>query len=110
MGTFLLRGPSRGFPALLIDREKIHVLGAAGQRDVDDSVSLVDQQQFLARWGNEALGGDVAVARQRRGYQLVSRVEVILQETQHPIASVGLPVLPVNHGDAGKLRWITDQL
>ena len=42
--------------------------------------------------------------------QLVSGVEIILQQAQHPITRVGLPIFPVNHGDAGKLRWVTDQL
>src|SRR5437762_12781609 len=43
-------------------------------------------------------------------HNLIGGAKVVVQELQYPQTGVRFSVVPVDHGYAGELRWIPDQL
>src|SRR5215471_18444852 len=94
----------------------IHVLdlSTAGSRDryLEGTIPLVHQQYAAlasARQKRERVHKRL-IRRSVQFHQLVTRAKVVVEELEHPEPGVGLTVVPIDHGNAGKLRWKPHQL
>ena len=108
LAVFRLAGAGSLIVGFLIHGQRRRILQILGQFDRLFAVGPVHEEDLLALRRQEGLHHDVGGRAIFRpflfGHQFVAGTERILDELQHPVTRVGLAIVVVHHGNAGKLR------